>query len=191
VLNKRALAKLPEETAKKEYISLAKRVENAKYFVAATITEVENEKILLLNFYSKCDLREEKTRASFRVFLNQDDYITQDLRTVKPKWKTASLKRLVDAWQWHKWCVCVDDQSEKVIRRFIKSGKTAFAGLDDFQEAIMKNRLAKRHKKITDKIDKQMELVPDLPEGFNKWVEETVLYKADIFTMSIKPAESS
>ncbi len=177
-MNKRTLAKLPEEAAKEEYISLAKRVENAKYFVAATITEVEDEKILLLNFYSQCDLREEKTRASFRVFLNQDDYITQDLRTVKPKWKTASLKSLVDAWQWQKWCVCVDNHSEKVIRSFIKCGETAFAGLEDFQEAIMKKRLAQRHKKITDKIDKQMELVPELPEDFNKWIEETVLFKS-------------
>ncbi len=178
MLNKRALAKLPEKAAKEEYISLAKRVENAKYFVAAIITEVENEKILLLNFYSQCDLREEKTRAAFRVFLNQDDYITQDLRTVKSKWKTASLKSLVDAWQWPKWCVCVDDQSEKAIRSFIKCGKTVFAGLEDFQEAIMKKRLAQKHKKITDKIDKQMEMVPELPGDFNKWIEETVLFKS-------------
>lgn len=177
-MNKRALCKITEEEVKKEYISLAKRVQKAEYFVHASITEVENEKILLLNFFSQCDLKEGKTRAAFRVFINQDDYITQDLKSTKLKWKTSSLRNLVEKWHWHEWCVCVDDQTEKAIRSFIKTGKTAFAGLDDFQEAVMKRRLAIKHKRITDKIDKQMELIPELPEDFNEWIEETVLFKS-------------
>ena len=132
-MNKRVLVKIPEDEAKKEYISLAKRVEKALYFVSAKIAESEKEKILLLNFYSQCDLRDGNTRAAFRVFLNQDDYITQDLKSTKLKWKTASLRNLVDKWHWHEWCVCVDDQTEKGIREFIKSGKTVFAGLEYFK----------------------------------------------------------
>lgn len=177
-MNKRVLVKIPEDEAKKEYISLAKRVEKALYFVSAKIAESEKEKILLLNFYSQCDLRDGNTRAAFRVFLNQDDYITQDLKSTKLKWKTASLRNLVDKWHWHEWCVCVDDQTEKAIREFIKSGKTVFAGLEDFQESVMKKRLAKKHKRITDKIDEQMELISDLPQNFNEWIEETVLFKS-------------
>lgn len=177
-MNKEELSKIPIEEAKKEHINLAKRIEDEKYLVSATITKVDNEKVLIMYFYSSSDLIKEKTKAVYRVFMNKEDYITQDFEGDKSKWKTASIRNLLSMWRWQNFCVCADKQSEHAISSFIKCGKTVFSGLEDYQNNIMLKRLEKRHKKITDKIDKQMELVPELPEDFNKWIEETVLFKS-------------
>ena len=43
-----------------------------------------------------------------------------------------------------------------------------------FQDEVLDRRLKAKHKKETYKIDKKMEMVPEKPEGFEKWVHEIV-----------------
>ena len=46
---------------------------------------------------------------------------------------------------------------------------------ESFQNDVIQRRLMQRHKKETDRIDQKMELIPELPEGFQKWAHDTAM----------------
>lgn len=177
-LKKKLLSKIPVEVANNDYTSLAKRIKKENYLVSAAMVQVEENKILLMYFYHQSDLKEGNTKAAFRVFLTKDNYITQDLENAS-KWKTGALKSLVGGYYWHGWydeCVLVDDKSSEVIKRFLNTKEDPLKEIDKLQKSIMTKRLAKKQKAIKDRIDKQMEKVPMLPENFDKWLEYTALF---------------
>ncbi len=178
-MKKRLLAKVPIQEASSEYVSLAKRIKKEKYLVSAEKIEVEERGILLMYFYDLTRLREENTKAIFRVFLANDDYITQDLDSTTIKWKTGSIGSLVHcyygAW-WYNDCILVDDESSEAIKEFLNTKGDPLEEIDNFQEKIMAARLAIKHQKIKDRIDKQMKKVPELPKDFDEWIEYTAMF---------------
>ncbi|MEG0153004.1 MAG: hypothetical protein RR744_07480, partial [Cellulosilyticaceae bacterium] len=83
-MNKRILSKLPIRDAKENYIKMAaSKKREIEYFIKAEIIEAEKEKILLMHFFNQRELERGNRKAEFRVFLTQDDYITQDLTVAK------------------------------------------------------------------------------------------------------------
>lgn len=178
-LKKRLLAKVPIEKASNECISLAKRIKKEKYLVSAEEIKVEEKKILLMYFYHQSDLAEGNTKAVFRVFLTNDDYITQDLENAN-KWRTGSLGNLIDGYYWSGWyeeCFLVDDKSLKTIKKFLNTNvEDPLKEIDKLQREIMAKRLDKKHQKIKDRIDKQMAKVPPLPGNFKRWIEYTAMF---------------
>lgn len=178
-LKKRLLAKVPIQEATDGYISLARRIKKEKYLVSAEIAEVEEKKILLLYFYNQPELKEGNTKAAFRVFLSIDDYITQDLSTTTIKWRTGSISSLIGGYYYMRWdeeCVLVDDKSSGTIKKFLNAKEDPLLKIDELQQNIMAKRLDKKHQKIKDRIDKQMEKVPKLPWGFKRWIDNTALF---------------
>ena len=76
-MEKRKLSALPRPEATAEMVEMADRLDGMEHIVTAEL--VDDNKILLLNFYEVSKLKKGKTEAAFRTFLSSDDYITQDL----------------------------------------------------------------------------------------------------------------
>ena len=62
----------------------------------------------------------------------------------------------------------------EVINRYF-SGEKGLREIFDHQDRVMRQRLAKKHAAICQRIDEKMDTVGDLPDGFNRWVSEEVL----------------
>lgn len=85
-MDKRKLSAMPRVEATPEMVEMADRMPGIKHMVTAEL--VDDNKILLLNFFEVSKLKKGKTEAAFRTFLSSDDYITQDLSVSKVKWIT-------------------------------------------------------------------------------------------------------
>lgn len=171
-MEKRLLRNIPITNTKKEWICLAKRLDESSinYLVSAENTIVDKKKISIMYFYHKSN----PEKAIFRVFLDKEDYITQDLTSESIKWKTGSLYNLLDRWGWYNECILVDNKSFKVLSNFLNTEEPLQA-LGTWQDEIKAKRLAKKHQVIKDRIDKKMKSVPKLPKSFEKWLNDTVL----------------
>ncbi len=184
-MNKRALSKLERPAATEEMLRLAERTDGDKYIVTAKIVDIDGEKILLLNFFLRSQLAKKKTEAAFRTFISRSDYITQDLTSASVKWKTGSFKSML---RWYWWdtnerghdVTFASDSDFISARYYMKSylegeKQNVWDAIWRFQDKVLDDRLKARHKKETDKIDKKMEMVPEKPEGFEKWAHEVAM----------------
>ena len=184
-MNKRLLSRIEKPKASENMIRLAKRTDGDRYIATAKIIDVDGEKILLLNFFQRSELVKEKTGAAFRTFISRSDYITQDLSSARVKWKTGSFKSIL-GWYWwntkekgHDVTFASDSDfiSAKYYMKAYLEGEdpNVWDAIWKFQDEVLDRRLKAKHKKETDKIDKKMEMVPEKPEGFEKWVHEIAM----------------
>lgn len=86
-MEKRKLSVIERPKATPEMVEKAGELNGIKYIVDAKLVD---KNILVMNFFEVSELRERKTVATFRTFLSEDDYITQDLTKDSTKWITAS-----------------------------------------------------------------------------------------------------
>lgn len=168
-MEKRKLSAIPRPIATPEMMEVADRLGGMRHIATAEL--IDDKKILLLNFFEIQALKKGKTEAAFRTFLSHDDYITQDLKTSKTKWLTASFAGMYNfslmdyVWNHqenkssHRLNVFMrSDEELKIVKGFFKE----YAVPDDeyspwieihrFQQEVLDKRLAEKHKKETDKI---------------------------------------
>ena len=189
-MDKRKLSKIPRPCATQGMINDAKKLESMNHMVTAEL--IEDKKILLLNFFRIKSLAGGNTEAEFRTFLSHEDYITQDLKTSKTKWYTASFAGM---WNFsftdYLWDPKLNKSRYKVnvhIRsveeeKIISNYFVEYARKDDeylpwtaiyrFQQEVLDKRLKAKHKKETDKIDAVMDPIKDPPKEFEDWIWET------------------
>lgn len=201
-MDKRKLSKIERPRATQDMIDLSGRMEGVRHIVTAEL--IDNKKILLLNFFRTKSLAGRNTEAEFRTFLSHEDYITQDLKTSKTKWFTASFAMMTDfvkdcywntrlhKWAWKASAYIKSDKDKHIIEKFFEK----YADFDDedptwsrihaFQQEVMNKRLERKHRKVTDKIDALMEPIKHPPQEFFDWVWETgmsfsryLIYKED------------
>lgn len=186
-MDKRRLSKIPIETATKNMLEIASRLDGMNHIVTATL--IEDNKILLLYFYEISELKREKTAAAFRTFLSIDDYITQDLKVSKIKWRTASFCMMNEFSIWdshwnekkHKYdrkelIFIRTDEELRIILDFFKDyakeddDSIPWSAVNRFQNNVKARRLEARYKKETDAIDAAMAPIKEPPAEFEKWV---------------------
>ena len=190
-MDKRKLSKISRPCAMPDILEMGRQLANcATHIVTAEL--VEDKTILLLNFFKINSLAGGNTEAEFRTFLSHEDYITQDLTTSKTKWITGTFERMQNFtlfnYVWdernHKGChrlnvVMKSDNDLRItadfFKEFINKGDkyTPWEGIHRFQQGILDQKLADRHKKETDKIDAIMDPIKDPPKEFDDWVWET------------------
>ncbi len=188
-MEKRKLSAIPRESADADMLETARRLDGMSHIVTARL--VEDNKILLLNFFEIVTLREGKTEAAFRTFLSDSDYITQDLKVSNIKWLTAAFEGMgnfslmdhvwdpkMEKWMWKEKVFIRSAGDLKMIEDFFRD----YAKPDDeyrpwsaiirFQNGVKEKRLDAKHKKETDVIDAVMAPIGKVPEEFFNWVWE-------------------
>lgn len=196
-MDKRKLSAVPRDEATDDMLDMANRLDSIRHIVTARL--IEDNKILLLNFYEVSRLKEGKTEAAFRTFLSSDDYITQDLKSSKVKWLTSSFYNMdqfrVEDRIYHSETKSYESKPRVLIRNneeldmiadFFKDFKDKkkehyywlnwpepWNSVLNFQDHIMNERLKAKHSKELAKIDAAMEAFKDVPEEFFNWVWET------------------
>ncbi|MFR0985248.1 MAG: PcfJ domain-containing protein [Frisingicoccus sp.] len=145
--------------------------------------EIETEGILVLNIYDRKDLEQSIYEPAYRLFQAKEDYIIQDLR--QEKWRSCSLPYLfckASYWQYYPWKhkVCfLDSQSENMVMDYFGEAESDYSALDLIswiQKDIIDRKREQRNKKIQERIDRRMEIVPPLNDAFVTWAEEEALY---------------
>lgn len=184
-MEKRKLSVIERPKATPEMVEKAGELNGIKYIVDAKLVD---KNILVMNFFEVSELRERKTVATFRTFLSEDDYITQDLTKDSTKWITASFDMMQEIGFYR---TIWDEQKREyrdnfsvyiwsgqdVIESFFKSYKkhesdTIWNLIRRFQNKVKEERLEQKHRKVLDPIDLKMEHIQDPPQEFKDWVWE-------------------
>ncbi|MCI8673082.1 MAG: hypothetical protein HFI89_06290 [Lachnospiraceae bacterium] len=188
-MEKRKLSVIPRESADADMLQTAHRLGGMSHMVTARL--IENNKILLLNFFEIEALREGKTEAAFRTFLSDSDYITQDLKVSNVKWLTAAFAGMrgfclwdhvwdpkIEKWMWKENVFIRSAKDMKIIGDFFRDYADSkdegwpWSAIDRFQDKVKEKRLDAKHKKETDVIDAVMAPIRQVPERFFDWVWE-------------------
>ncbi len=183
-MEKRKLSAIPREEASTEIVELAHQLTDIE--IIATAKLVENKKILLLNFYKTANLKKGNTKAVLRTFMSADDYITQDLTKSNISWKTAAFDRLEGLIeQYYGWNYDLAKrihihQGFELMKEFFKeyvedTDRYIWSAVSRYQGKVKARRLAEKHRKETDAIDKLMEMVEEPPQDFFRWANEEAL----------------
>ena len=185
-MEKRKLSALPRPEATAEMVEMADRLDGMENIVTAEL--VDDNKILLLNFYEVSKLKKGKTEAAFRTFLSSDDYITQDLSVSKVKWLTAAFDNMQNFRVFeYKWDGCKSQHiplvfiwsatDKETIEKFFKTyskkdDESVWNAIGRFQDKVKASRLEEKHRKVLAPIDLKMEPIVEPPQEFRDWVWE-------------------
>lgn len=187
-MEKRKLSALPRPEATAEMVEMADRLDGMEHIVTAEL--VDDNKILLLNFYEVSKLKKGKTEAAFRTFLSSDDYITQDLSQSKVKWLTAAFDNMQGFRLWeYKWdqktwksehipkVFIWTAEDKSIMESFFKAyrkdtDENVWNAIDRFQDKVKAERLAEKHRKVLAPIDLRMEPIGEPSQDFTDWVWE-------------------
>lgn len=184
-MEKRKLSVIERPKATLEMVEKAGELNGIKYIVDAKLVD---KNILVMNFFEVSELRERKTVATFRTFLSEDDYVTQDLTKDSTKWITASFDMMQEIgfyrtiWDEQKreyrdnFSVYIwsgQDVIEKCFKGYKKrESDTIWNLIRRFQNEVKERRLEQKHRKVLDPIDLKMKHIQEPPQKFKDWVWE-------------------
>ena len=188
-MRKKALKTIPVPKADVGKIhEIAAENENIRGVIISQKKRVEAEETLILNVYQVSGKNKQDISLLFRLFCQKDDYITLDVDG--SKWRTGALMYLIcrdSGWCEYWWSYSQLEfltdkdakRAESTLRRWnCNNGdcgyRPAFLLLDQYQKNVKNARLMRKHKKETDVIDADMEKFGELPDDYQKFVEETV-----------------
>ena len=151
--------------------------------------KVDKTDTLVFNIYRCNEKNKKNVFLLFRLYCQKEDYITLDVE--KNTWRTGSLLNLTcrdSGWSEYWWnygqITYLNENDVEVSNNFfakllnVKSSdfdnSHPFRSLDKYQNIIKNNRLEKKHRKITDVIDHEMEKFGELPKDYAHFVDEAV-----------------
>lgn len=124
---------------------------------------------------------------AYELFINPEagEFITWDC--LNSKWRQAKL----DMIEWPEYVYARDSirwinpGGNYSIKNLLKVQKSGFYGLLDYQINVRAEELKRAHRRETDPWDSDMELVPELPKDWDRWVskigipEDFIFYRYD------------
>lgn len=184
-MDKKTLRSIPRPEADPSYYRMAKEVDKAspKWLVRAS---VEGDVLQVIAWEIK-DLKKEIPGASLRLFFGDDDFITQDLKETKTKWYTGKAYSVLKLYWWNvspeNQIMYADDESRKLLadrfpyKGYGRSNRSPWENIDEWQNKVLDKRLADKHYRQLAPVRAMMELVPEIPEGFEEFVHDQVMRK--------------
>lgn len=175
-MKKSILKAIPEIEWDSSWDHLATQLEGAGilYLAHGIVEKVDKEKVLIMSIFSK------DKDLQYRVFISEEDYVTQEFLSDGFKWRTGGLDNILDFGYYfdgHK-IAFIDIESVDTIYDFLGEATTPIYSIINHQSVIRGKRLAKKHQKEKNEIDERMNRVKKLPKNFEKWVEEKALFKS-------------
>lgn len=183
-MRKKDLLNLPEIKITKEIVDTAMNDKPIKHTGWGSTYYTYNYKeyyrakvydgILKVVIFTRDDVIRKK--PSYEIYISKEEkrYLTYDTRD--EKWRTAKIDNLDSSYGYYeeKRYYCRD--AEKTIIEYLNSEKQrGYEAILDFQLSVKKEALQIAHRRITDRIDSMMELVPQLPRNFDNWAEKTAM----------------
>lgn len=178
-MKKSELLKLPAMKATKEMYEKAWLEEEYDRYQRPSVTGPKYRKfyrarktqgILEVDVFYYRDLRLKTSRPAFRIFLHDGKYDTYE--TIERKWRTATIENLQfgvsyndgesAAYQTY-W---ITEKDRKIIKDFTKNGE------ESPHSAILGWQQYEKHRKETDRIDDEMEIIPEIPKDFEEWAKK-------------------
>lgn len=158
--------------------------EAVKLIIEPEVVEVDNgkfiEDILVLNIFIK---EHEGPKIKYRMFLNREnEYITQEFTEgiEETKWRKSTLENLLaDIWGFHPYVPMnkrILKENESIIKNYYDIDEDPLDYIYKIQNEMLKEKRLKRYEKITNEIDSEMSIVPEIPANFENWIEEEVFY---------------
>lgn len=183
-MDKAYMRSLPRETADDTLMDMARTNPKMSWLFKAT----DHGGLIELTAFNAQQLRDGRASASYRFFFSDDDFITQDLHTNKTKWLTGKAANiLMYAWYSSYWngsrrekagrhadLVFCDNESREVMERRFRperEGMTVWDALYNWQVHVQEKKLDERHERELLHTNEMMELVPDLPDDFDSWID--------------------
>ena len=135
--------------------------------------------VLEIDVFTRDMILDGAAHPKYRIFLLEENkYYTYD--NLCKKWRTAKIDNLSYAEGWgetergywysdHK--VWIQEEERKLISEFCHNGK------EEPRAAIARWQRYSENRKEFDKIDSEMELVPELPKDFDDFVDREVLHQ--------------
>ena len=104
-----------------------------------------------------------------RTFFGSEDYLSENLENKKNHWRTGARWNLLKSgWDDSGNCASASAEDERRIRKWFGSKEeNAADAIDTFQRGILNARLESKHQKMRNKIERVMQSVPELPDGFD------------------------
>ena len=196
-MDKKYLRSLPRIQADPSLIDLAQNEPKSKWFFKAQ----DHDGTIELTAFDAKALRKGETSARYRFFFSASEYITQDLSTDKTKWLTGKASSLLGFHWWgyytegairHKELVFADGKSRQTMEdRFSdrRKGETVWDRLHHWQEDVLEEKLDARHERELQHTGEMMELVPELPQDFNDWIDGYAMYDKRFLIYDANPKE--
>ncbi len=149
----------------------------------------EHAKCLKVTVFLPNNMKKGDDRPSYEIFLNVkgSQYITRVLVDGKEdKWSTSKIDNIEGGYynssiyycQHNAW---MDLKEYKKIKDWLGTTKGGYEGIREWQEKILRQRIEDKEKREVAPWDKDMELVPEIPESFEKWVGKEAITKNYIF----------
>ncbi len=192
------LSKLPKITAPKSFVEKAgkdtprmiKKYGSTEYRYETreyAKCRIYGDIIKVALFYTK-NLRLGATMPAYEIFIDykNDDFVTYDYSA--NRWSNATIEKLDTSFYWwseakEKKYMSVKDRAFLKINLKIEEDDSCvdYYGIRKFQQRVRERQLLARHKKDTDKWDKAMNKVADLPKDWDRFVAKTVIKDQYIF----------
>lgn len=140
------------------------------------------DELLVLTIYHAEEAKKNSAMPYLTVYFSKTDFINSRFIEAESqhKWFTSCLHRY---FPYYSQCSksLMDIESKQVIADFFDSEDDFFEVIERYQRDILAARLAKKHEKIINAIDKNMALVPALPKRFEEYVGTKAMPERYIF----------
>ncbi len=143
---------------------------DAEYKTNIYIRCCTKNNLLKISIFFTEYMRMGSTQPVYEIYADRDkkQYLTYNNRT--EKWLTASIYRLnFPSYAFLK-KVWYSREAKKVISKYFNTDSDGITALNRFQQAILTEKLDKRHKKETDPWDEDLKQTPALPKDWLNWV---------------------
>lgn len=170
-----AINQVPE---KEQMFGKTKYVYPYYWFYRAKVIEVSSNKILKIAVFRRKELARGFRTPAYEIFISKEENRQMTYDYDNKKWRTAKIDNLdcgEDMYIYHKGKY-YGINSEKIITQYLENEKnTGYEAIYQFQTNVLAENLNRAHKRITDRIDAEMELIPALPKDFDEWIINTAM----------------
>lgn len=135
------------------------------------------------------DMLKGKKEARFEIFIDpkNENYISREWVKGEEVWRTARIENLSYDNRGYNWMyesenyAWMNNEGTQTIKRVLKVDKGGYKGILEWQKRIDEKKLKEKRARETRPWDKDMALVPKIPEGFTGWVKKEAIPEHFIF----------
>lgn len=140
---------------------------------------IHDEKILVLNFYSRYKLMENNFFPVYRIFHSKSAFITQDV--TDRSWTEQSMEFMLLINDRNRNNAIRTVWEEQLVKRFFRCGNSEkhwYQVINEKQEQIRDARQKKKRKRMNEKTDLLFKGIKPPTAAFLKWAEEEAMYRS-------------